>query len=184
MVNPGYYFHHSHEICIVGIKKKKDLRAKLGKAGAPLLYTRRPSANVIIEEARESSRKPDEIYSIIDILIPGARKIELFARNHNLRKGWFSLGNQLGEDFIKGRRYKDLSCQIGSCQRKIGLTEKRYKSFDSRKLNACHSCATQAKIQRSQTSFIELASIDESEELLHPNIECDGCGKGLHGVRF
>ena len=33
--------------------------------------------------------------------MPGAKKIELFARNNNLRSGWFSLGNQLGEVFDK-----------------------------------------------------------------------------------
>jgi mRNA (2'-O-methyladenosine-N6-)-methyltransferase len=32
--------------------------------------------------------------------MPGSKKIELFARNNNLRKGWLSLGNQLGENYV------------------------------------------------------------------------------------
>ena len=34
---------------------------------------------------------------MIDILMPNAKKIEIFARNHNMRSGWLSLGNQLGK---------------------------------------------------------------------------------------
>jgi N6-adenosine-specific RNA methylase IME4 len=34
-------------------------------------------------------------------MMPTANKIELFARNNNLRPGWFSLGNQLGEKYLK-----------------------------------------------------------------------------------
>ena len=33
--------------------------------------------------------------------MPGSKKIEIFARNHNLRPGWFSIGNQLGELYNK-----------------------------------------------------------------------------------
>ena len=32
-------------------------------------------------------------------MMPGAKKIELFAKNYNLRANWFSLGNQLGDFF-------------------------------------------------------------------------------------
>ena len=42
---------------------------------------------------RETSRKPDEIYTLIERMSPGGRKCELFARPHNRRKGWVSLGN-------------------------------------------------------------------------------------------
>lgn len=33
--------------------------------------------------------------------MPGAKKMEIFARNNNLRQGWLSLGNQIGEVFEK-----------------------------------------------------------------------------------
>ena len=46
---------------------------------------------------RETSRKPDEMYTLLERLSPGTRKIEIFARPNNLGKahGWIGLGNQL-----------------------------------------------------------------------------------------
>ena len=46
-----------------------------------------------MSEVRETSRKPDEIYGLIERMSPGGRKIELFARPHNRRSGWISMGN-------------------------------------------------------------------------------------------
>ena len=55
--------------------------------------------DVIASEVRETSRKPDELYLMIDRLMGSkrdqARKLEIFARENNLREGWLSLGNQL-----------------------------------------------------------------------------------------
>lgn len=49
--------------------------------------------DVLVSEVRETSRKPDEIYGIIERLCPGGRKIELFGRPHNRCPGWITLGN-------------------------------------------------------------------------------------------
>jgi len=46
-------------------------------------------------QVRETSRKPDEMYSLLERLSPGTRKLEIFARSHNLQPGWVGLGNQL-----------------------------------------------------------------------------------------
>ena len=50
-----------------------------------------------MSEVRETSRKPDELYLIIDRLLGSkrntAKKLEIFARENNLREGWLSLGN-------------------------------------------------------------------------------------------
>jgi mRNA (2'-O-methyladenosine-N6-)-methyltransferase len=35
------------------------------------------------------------LYEIIERLVPGGRKVEIFARKHNIRPGWLSVGNQL-----------------------------------------------------------------------------------------
>lgn len=35
------------------------------------------------------------LYTMIEKLIPNGRKIEMFARKHNIRPGWLSVGNQL-----------------------------------------------------------------------------------------
>lgn len=51
--------------------------------------------DVIVSEVRETSRKPSEVYDMIERLCPGARKVELFGRKHNIRPGWFTVGNQL-----------------------------------------------------------------------------------------
>ena len=42
------------------------------------------------------------MYSLLERLSPGTRKLEIFARQHNVKPGWVSLGNQL-----KGNRLKD-----------------------------------------------------------------------------
>lgn len=51
--------------------------------------------DVIVAEVRATSRKPDEIYGVIERLSPGSRKIELFGRQHNCQPNWLTLGNQL-----------------------------------------------------------------------------------------
>ena len=83
----GYYFMHSFEMCLVGYKCP---------AGEHVEYVSKVSNNLIFSEVRKKSQKPEELYEIIELLMPGAKKIELFARNNNLRPGWLSLGNQLG----------------------------------------------------------------------------------------
>ncbi len=57
-------------------------------------------------QVRETSRKPDEMYSLIERLSPGTRKLEIFARQHNVRPGWVSLGNQLDGVKIKDPEMK------------------------------------------------------------------------------
>jgi mRNA (2'-O-methyladenosine-N6-)-methyltransferase len=53
--------------------------------------------DVIVSEVRETSRKPDELYSIIDRILgtkaAKAKKLEIFARENNLREGYLCLGN-------------------------------------------------------------------------------------------
>ncbi|CAD6884272.1 unnamed protein product [Tilletia controversa] len=56
------------------------------------------ATDVIVSEVRDTSRKPDELYGMIERLCPGGRKVELFGRRHNTRRGWLTLGNQLKGD--------------------------------------------------------------------------------------
>jgi len=51
--------------------------------------------DVLVAEVRATSRKPDEIYGLIERLAPRARKVELFGRPHNVQPNWTTLGNQL-----------------------------------------------------------------------------------------
>ena len=77
----GHWLNHSKEHCLVGVK------------GDYKHINRNIDCDVLLTEVRETSRKPDEIYEIIERMVPGGRKVELFARPHNRRKGWLSLGN-------------------------------------------------------------------------------------------
>ncbi|GAW79179.1 hypothetical protein, conserved [Plasmodium gonderi] len=78
----GHWLNHSKEHCLVGVK------------GNPIV-NRNIDCNVIVSEVRETSRKPDEIYTLIERLCPQNLKIELFGRPHNIRSNWITLGNQL-----------------------------------------------------------------------------------------
>jgi N6-adenosine-specific RNA methylase IME4 len=53
---------------------------------APLEENRPPS--VIHAPVREHSRKPDEVYEIIEKMYPNRKYLELFARPEEKRKGW------------------------------------------------------------------------------------------------
>jgi mRNA (2'-O-methyladenosine-N6-)-methyltransferase len=78
----GHWLNHSKEHCLVGYKGNPKINRNI-------------DCDVLVSEVRETSRKPDEIYEVIERMNPGGRKLELFARAHNRRKGWISLGNQL-----------------------------------------------------------------------------------------
>ena len=78
----GHWLNHSKEHCLIGIKGNPKINKNL-------------DCDVLVSEVRETSRKPDEIYELIERMKPGGRKLELFARAHNRRQGWISLGNQL-----------------------------------------------------------------------------------------
>ncbi|KEJ82419.1 MT-A70 family protein [Oxytricha trifallax] len=51
--------------------------------------------NVVAAPIRNASQKPDEQYALAESLCPGGFMIEIFARNHNLRDGIVSVGNQI-----------------------------------------------------------------------------------------
>lgn len=68
--------------------------------------------------------------------MPTANKIELFARNNNLREGWLSLGNQLGENYLD----QNLSATCDKCNELIELGTKRYKSKLEANTDICENC--------------------------------------------
>nr|VZI45711.1 unnamed protein product [Spirometra erinaceieuropaei] len=84
----GHWLNHGKEHCLVGVK------------GNPQCMNKGLDCDVIVSEVRETSRKPDEIYGIIERLSPGTRKIELFGRPHNLQANWITLGNQLDGTYL------------------------------------------------------------------------------------
>ncbi len=76
----GYYLRGQHEFLLI---------AKKGKIPPPVEEVR-PSS-VLHAPVREHSRKPDEVYDIIETLYPNRRYLELFSRNE--REGWEMWGN-------------------------------------------------------------------------------------------
>jgi mRNA m6A methyltransferase catalytic subunit len=120
---------------LVGVKTVTD---EHGNLKFPSWVNRGLDTDVIVSEVRETSRKPDEVYGLIERMCPGGRKIEIFGRKHNTRPGsvlcpcewfiiglmpvdrWLTLGNQLGPDQIfeedlaqrvKARRVSRLYCE-------------------------------------------------------------------------
>ena len=82
----GFYFRNVTEIVLFGVRGKNARTLQPGRTQVNYLETRK----------REHSRKPDEIYPIIEACSPGPR-IELFARG--MRPGWTVWGNQAEEAY-------------------------------------------------------------------------------------
>jgi N6-adenosine-specific RNA methylase IME4 len=84
----GFYFRNVTEILLFGVRGTKNLRT---------LDPARSQVNLIRTLKREHSRKPDEIFPIIEQCSCQPR-IELFARGE--RKNWTLWGNQANESYV------------------------------------------------------------------------------------
>ena len=82
----GFYFRNVTEVILFGVRGKNARTLQPGRTQVNYLETRK----------REHSRKPDEIYPIIEACSPGPR-IELFARG--VRPGWTVWGNEADEGY-------------------------------------------------------------------------------------
>ena len=99
----GFYLQHSKETCLVGFKgnlsqfsnnnvthqqngieKTQENNFKINIAN-----------DVIFSERRGQSQKPNEIYDIIEQLVPNGFYLEIFGRRNNLKSGWVTIGNEL-----------------------------------------------------------------------------------------
>ncbi len=76
----GFYFRNVTEIVLFGVR-----------GGLRTDQPGRSQENIILSQKRGHSRKPDEIFPIIEACSPGPY-LELFARQK--RKGWHSWGNE------------------------------------------------------------------------------------------
>jgi len=82
----GFYFRNVTELVLFGVRGKNARTRAAGRRQVNLLSTRK----------REHSRKPDEIYPIIEACSRGPF-LELFARGE--RPGWKAWGNQAQADY-------------------------------------------------------------------------------------
>lgn len=81
----GFYFRNTTEIILFGIRGKMRT-----------LQAGRSQVNIIRTQKQEHSRKPDDLYRIIESCSLGPY-LELFARGK--RKKWDVFGNQATEDY-------------------------------------------------------------------------------------
>lgn len=77
----GFYFRNVTESCLFGVRGKNA--RTIGPYNVP---------NLIASQKREHSRKPDEMYDVIERCSHGPY-VELFARHE--RDGWHQIGDQL-----------------------------------------------------------------------------------------
>jgi len=94
----GFYFRNTTEIVLFGIRGK--IRT---------LAPGRSQVNIIRTQKQEHSRKPDEMYHIIERCSPGPY-LEIFARDK--RKGWDVFGNQAENYDIEWKTYKNNSRKL------------------------------------------------------------------------
>lgn len=82
----GFYFRNVTELVLFGVRGKNARTLAAGRRQVNFLATRK----------REHSRKPDELYNLIEACSPGPR-LELFARG--TRENWLTWGNQATESY-------------------------------------------------------------------------------------
>jgi len=82
----GFYFRNVTELVLFGIRGKNNRTEQPGRS----------QVNIIRSMKREHSKKPDELYELIEACSVGPR-LELFARG--VRPGWSVWGNQATDSY-------------------------------------------------------------------------------------
>lgn len=80
----GFYFRNVTELVLFGVR-----------GSSRTLHPGRRQVNLLATRKREHSRKPDELYDIVEQCSRGPY-LELFARHH--REGWEQWGNEIATD--------------------------------------------------------------------------------------
>ena len=82
IIGMGYWFRGQHELLLVGTKGKVHPPKEKDRISSVLKYRR-----------TKHSKKPEELYDLIENMYPDGKYLELFARNK--RKNWTSWGNEV-----------------------------------------------------------------------------------------
>lgn len=117
----GFYFRNTTELCLFGVRGKN----------ARTLAAGRSQVNILRTMKREHSRKPDEMYDLIESCSSGPY-LELFARG--TRPGWTGWGNQAEHyvpDWPTYANHSAASKDSGKTKQLILIEQKRAK-FRSR----------------------------------------------------
>jgi N6-adenosine-specific RNA methylase IME4 len=78
----GFYMQHTKETCLVAVKGE----------GFDGFHPEKIRDLILRPRNLRQSHKPEELYVMIEEACPGGIFLELFARSHNLRDGWVSIG--------------------------------------------------------------------------------------------
>lgn len=92
----GFYFRNVTELVLFGVRGKNARTLQPGRTQVNLIPTRK----------REHSRKPDELYDVIEACSRGPF-LEMFARD--TRPGWTGWGNQADDYEITWKTYSNHS---------------------------------------------------------------------------
>ena len=101
--------------CIVAVRKSTTDPS--AEPWLPSWFNRGLDTQVILAEVRETSRKPDELYDMVERILGGSangRKVELFGRSHNCRDGWYAV------DLSNLYMYTYLTAQVRHARFTIG----------------------------------------------------------------
>jgi len=80
----GFYLQHAKESCLIGVKGNIDPRVK-----------KNVCKDIIFSQRRGQSQKPEEVYTLIEKLVPDGYYLEIFGRRNNIRDRWVTIGNEL-----------------------------------------------------------------------------------------
>lgn len=82
----GFYLQHAKETCFVAQKGSSAFidANSVGKID-----------DVILSKRKGQSQKPQEIYDVIESLVPNGFYCEIFGRLNNLRDNWVTIGNEI-----------------------------------------------------------------------------------------
>ncbi len=66
----------------------------IGIKGNPT-FQKNVLSDLIFSKRRGQSQKPEEIYVLLEKLVPNGNYLEIFGRRNNLRDNWVTIGNEI-----------------------------------------------------------------------------------------
>ena len=105
----GSLLRHTKEHCLIGIKgtvrRGQDTHFIHANIDTDILVDPEPEFG--------STEKPIELYQIIERFCLGRKRIELFGMDHNIRKGWLTLGKAITSSNFDKEEYEKMFRDVG-----------------------------------------------------------------------
>ncbi|KAJ1917135.1 N6-adenosine-methyltransferase subunit mettl14 [Tieghemiomyces parasiticus] len=103
---PGSVLERTKEHCLMGIKGTARR-----STDAHFIHCNVDTDVIVAEEFEPgSTRKPDELFDIIEHFCLGRRRLYLFGEDHNVRPGWVTAGLGLTTSTYDAEQYHSLFC--------------------------------------------------------------------------